>query len=98
MESLIVLPEAEADLEEAFSWYEEQRPGLGSEFLDEVSAAFNRICAYPRACPSVEANIRRGFTHRFPYSVYFELEASIYVFAVLHQKQAPAAWYSRANN
>jgi hypothetical protein len=31
---LIVNPEAEADLDEARSWYEAQRPGLGGELLD----------------------------------------------------------------
>ena len=31
-------PEAEADLVEAFAWYEGQRPGLGSEFFAEVGA------------------------------------------------------------
>ncbi len=30
-------PEAEADLVEAFAWYEGQRPGLGSEFFAEVA-------------------------------------------------------------
>ena len=35
-------PEAEADVEEAFEWYEAQRPGLGGTFrraLDIVVAA-----------------------------------------------------------
>lgn len=34
---LIVRPEAEADLLQAFSSYEDQRSGLGLEFLEEVS-------------------------------------------------------------
>ena len=29
-------PEAEQDLADAATWYEEQRQGLGHEFLDEV--------------------------------------------------------------
>ena len=29
---LILRPAAAADVEEAFSWYERQRPGLGEEF------------------------------------------------------------------
>ena len=29
-------PEAEEDLADASAWYEEQRQGLGHEFLDEV--------------------------------------------------------------
>ena len=34
---LLLNPEAEADLVEAFAWYEGQRPGLGSEFFAEVA-------------------------------------------------------------
>jgi hypothetical protein len=33
-----VRPEAEQDLLEAAFWYEEQRPGLGHQFLDEALA------------------------------------------------------------
>ena len=31
-----IRPEAEAGLEDAGAWYEQQREGLGQEFLDEV--------------------------------------------------------------
>ncbi len=34
---------ARRDLEEATQWYEAQGPGLGSDFLDEVERAFERI-------------------------------------------------------
>lgn len=91
----MILPEAESDLDSAFSWYEQQRPGLGSEFFDEVTVAFNRIRSHPLAYMEVEGAIRRAFTRRFPYAIYFELEAHIYVFAVLHQKQDSYRWRSR---
>ena len=31
-----IRPDAETDIEEAATWYEKQRSGLGDEFLDEV--------------------------------------------------------------
>lgn len=34
--SLLFRPAAAADLDEAFLWYERQRPGLGQEFLAAV--------------------------------------------------------------
>ena len=40
---LIVRPEAEKDLSAAFEWYEERVPGLGSDFLLNVDAAFHAI-------------------------------------------------------
>ena len=33
---LIVEPEAELDLEQAVNWYNEQRRGLGREFIERV--------------------------------------------------------------
>ena len=37
---LIVRPEAEAEMTDAFDWYEDRVPGLGSEFLLCVDAVF----------------------------------------------------------
>ena len=36
-------PEAELDLAGAASWYEQQRRGLGQEFLDEFLALINKL-------------------------------------------------------
>ena len=44
-------PEAELDLAEVFTWYEEQSPGLGGEFLDEAGALLKRIARFPHSCP-----------------------------------------------
>ena len=30
---LIIAPEAQQDVDEAYGWYEDRRPGLGEEFL-----------------------------------------------------------------
>lgn len=38
-----VRPRARSDLEEATQWYESQRTGLGSDFLDEVERAFGKL-------------------------------------------------------
>ena len=35
---VIIRPEAENDLKEAFSWYEDRRLGLGYDFLLQVDA------------------------------------------------------------
>ena len=40
---LVVLPEAETDIAQAFDWYETRVPGRGSEFLRVLDAAFNSI-------------------------------------------------------
>jgi len=35
---LVVAPEAQIDLDDAYVWYERQRPGLGEEFLSSLDA------------------------------------------------------------
>src|SRR5437773_2601685 len=36
-------PEARAELRSAALWYEERRPGLGDEFISEISASLDRV-------------------------------------------------------
>ena len=45
--SFVLRPEAELDIAEARGWYDEQRPGLGDEFVEAVEKAFQRIRDFP---------------------------------------------------
>ena len=67
-------PEAEEDLADAAAWYEEQRQGLGHEFLDEVLTMLTSIAETPLMYPNVHRNTRRVVIHRFPFGVYFRVE------------------------
>ena len=44
---LVVAPEAELDIAEAYVWYESRRVGLGEEFLSAVDASIERIRCQP---------------------------------------------------
>ena len=63
---LIVRPEAEAEMTEAFDWYEQRLPGLGADFLLCVDAVFNAILRNPQRWPHVHRVVRRALTRRFP--------------------------------
>ena len=58
--TLIVRPEAEAEMVEAFDWYEARLPGLGSEFLLNVDATMNAILRNPLMYPVVYKNLRKA--------------------------------------
>ena len=89
-------PEAERDLSDAARWYEEQRPGLGHEFLDEVLDVFSAITEAPQMYPNVHRNTRRALIHRFPFGVYYRVEeTTIVVIAILHGSRDPHRWKSR---
>jgi len=45
--------EADRDLTDAASWYEQQRDRLGHEFLDDAQFLFDRICEEPLNFPIV---------------------------------------------
>ena len=72
---LIVRPEVEAEMAEAFDWCEARVPGLGSEFLLNVDATMNAILRNPRQYPMAHKNLRRALTRRFPYQVHSRKEA-----------------------
>jgi toxin ParE1/3/4 len=84
------------DVEAAFEWYENERPGRGVEFLDELRATYNRIADAPLKYQELRAGIRRALLRRFPYAVYFAIEAdTVVVVAVLHASRDPAEWQRR---
>ncbi len=93
---LIIRPEAEKDLQEAYSWYEKQSKDLGADFILCVDAALALIQRSPELYVQVYKNIRRALTHRFPYTIFYTVGVdTIIVLAVLHVKRNPEHWQKR---
>ncbi len=88
--------EAERDLGAAAAWYEQQRVGLGHDFLDEVLSTFELVAEQPLKYPVVHRDTRRALMARFPFGIYFRVEQSqIVVVAVIHGSRHPRRWQSR---
>jgi plasmid stabilization system protein ParE len=93
---LIVAPEAEQDLDEAYAWYEDRRTGLGEEFLTCVDACVQAIRRVPEAHARVFETYRRALVRRFPYAVFYEHEAgTVTVYCVFHTSRDPDKWLQR---
>jgi toxin ParE1/3/4 len=75
--SLILRQSAEDDVEAAFIWYEEQRPGLGAEFLLAVEAGLAAIQRDPEMYPIVYKRARRCLLRRFPYGLFFVIDPAL---------------------
>ena len=58
-----IRPEAEADLSEAYRWYERQREGLGADFFLCFEEALEKSRRNPDRSPSVYKTIRRARTN-----------------------------------
>ena len=91
------LAPARRDLADATTYYQDQMPGLGAQFLDEVRAAIDRIHAFPLAWQPLSQRTRRCLLNRFPYGVIYEQRKDeIVVVAVGHQHRRPDFWKPRA--
>ena len=94
--SLIVRSRAEADALDAFHWYEEEYPGLGVQFLDELDAGFARISTNPLHYAEIAGGVRRKLLSKFPYGMFFLCENDeVIVIAILRQRQREDLWKSR---
>ena len=94
---LVVRPEAEAELREAYAWYEERRPGLGDEFLLCIDACLDSIERHPGLHPVIHRGVRRALLRRFPYGVFYVMaENTISVAAVFHLSRDPERWIQRS--
>jgi hypothetical protein len=65
---LIVALEAEQDIAEAFAWYEDQRAGLGEDFLGRVDACIQATLRNPEIHAIVHESYRRALVRRFPFA------------------------------
>ena len=92
---VIIRPSASADVREAAFWYEAKREGLGSEFVLELDALYDRIAQHPLQFPEIGEGTRRAVLRRFPYAVYFVADDAPVVLAVLHQHRKPQTWRER---
>ena len=93
---LVAEPRVDLDVAATYQWYENEQPGLGLEFLDQLRAVYDRIAASPFQYQDLRSGIRRALLRRFPYVVYFAVEADVViVLAVLHASRDPAEWQRR---
>jgi len=93
---LIIAPEAEQDLAEAYAWYEGRRTGLGEDFLSSVDACIEAIRRMPEMHGLIHEDYRRGLVRRFPYALFYEYAGrTVTVYGVFHTSRDPAKWRER---
>jgi len=93
---LILAPETEQDFDEAYSWYEEQRVGLGEELLSCSDACIEAIRRTPKMHAVIYESYRRGLVRRFPYAVFYEYaEDTVTVYCVFNTSRDPDKWMKR---
>jgi len=80
---------AKREFDDAISWYEDGREGLGRGFSVAVEQLLARIALSPNQFARVRGDVRRAVLRRFPYSIYFVVEDDrILVLAIFHARRA----------
>lgn len=96
MSGALFTPAAEADVEEAFRWYEGQRTGLGRAFVRAVDVAVAAIETNPEAYPVVHRSTRRFVLFGFPYLLFYRaFHDRLVVVGCIHAKRHPRVARSR---
>lgn len=101
MRPVRILEEAAAEAAAAAEWYENERPGLGTEFSNALEAALDLIeedilPLSPLPGESGNKGAKRLILRRFPFDiVVFDQARELLVVAVAHHSRKPGYWKGR---
>lgn len=94
--SIILIPPADAELEEAVTYYNDQHSGLGDQFYLAFLAATDDIVKAPTAWRKIGKHTRRINVRRFPYLILYVIDDSdILITCIAHQHRNPTYYIAR---
>lgn len=90
MTELILLLQADLDIQAAFDRYEEYQSGRGEVFMRQLDAAFTLLRQHPEMAPVYAGPYRRMLAREFPYGIFYEVQpARIIVAPIMDLRQDP---------
>jgi plasmid stabilization system protein ParE len=90
---LVVLPRAEAEVNDAAAWYARQNPSSAVKFNDSFEAALTRLGENPLQYQIVHGETRRAPLRGFPYGLLYVIdEEAVIVLSCFHASRDPAWW------
>jgi len=93
---LVMKREAQEDILDAASWYEDKSTGLGKTYVLSFEKALSLILRNPFSFALIYLKIRKANLNKFPYSLYYSVNQNeITVLAVLHQRRSSKVWKQR---
>ena len=93
---IVITSFAYNDEYEAYTWYEEQRKGLGDELLKELEKSYQKISNNPEHYSFIDERkeLRDFLIHRFPYLIVYRINGNVVeIIAVHHGKKHPSKKY-----
>jgi plasmid stabilization system protein ParE len=87
---------AQAEFAESAQWYEQQREGLGEEFIEHVQRVLDKIGEDPLRYAIAVRDIREAIVSKFPFAIYYRVKTGrVVIIAVFHCSRNPADWQGR---
>jgi len=87
---IVILTDAELDIDDAFIWYEMNQIGLGMKFYASVDKSIHFISQQPFSCPEIYKGLRRFVMKKFPYGIYYHVnleKKEIQIVGIIHFKR-----------
>ena len=89
MTELILLLQADLDIQQAFERYETVQEGRGEVFMRHLDAALTLLRTHPQIAP-LYGNYRRMLIRDFPYGIFYQVQSMrIVVAAIIDLSQDP---------
>jgi len=94
--TLVIEPEAEAEINESVEWYEQRNPAARAEFVRSITKALRSITDNPEQYQVVYRTTRRVLVEGFPYALFYVIRGqNIHVISCFHTSRNPRAWRDR---
>ena len=92
----IIQSEAQKDLDSAYQYFEEQKPGLGFLFLETIASCVEVLEENPFLFQKVYGELRRAVILRFGFNIIFKVAGTnVYILALIHGSRNPEKWEER---
>lgn len=90
---LFITDEADQNIADTYSWYEDQQVGLGDRFREVLRGKLDVVTSNPLLYQNVHGSIRRCKLSPFPYGIYFRVKSNeVRVLSVVGFKRHPKRW------
>jgi toxin ParE1/3/4 len=87
---------AELELDDAISYLENQRAGLGVELARDGAATIQSIIEYPSVWQRLPGGVLRCQLKQFEYGLVYKVGGDVAtIYAVMHLQRKPGYWRKR---
>ena len=87
---------AEAEAEEAVVYFDEQRPGLGDRFEQDLQETLAFVVERPLSGKRLSENVRQTRFRTFRYNLIYVIDGEeLIIVAVAHHRRRPGYWLGR---